>query len=132
MSKLVTFLEQLDDHELACFYKYRFEQFITGSKEKIMTEMQKREMNTTNYERFIQPESLRLAHSKHCCPQCMSEKFYNSTELETITYSYVTESIEVEYRTCLVCLFSGKGEDYERHRSVSAFEFIRTLITRRR
>lgn len=132
MSKIVAFLEGLDDHELACFYKYRFEQFISGSKEKIMIEMRKRGMNATNYERFIQPESLRLAHSKHYCPQCMSEKFYNSTELETITYSYVTESIEVEYRTCLICLFSDKDDDYERNRSVSAFEFIRALIARRR
>jgi hypothetical protein len=99
MSRLQHFLDELTDYELLQFRNYRYEQFLKGSKEKIDAEFEKRELDPTYPSAFKKALSEPLAEF---CPRCESSKFYNATEIETITYSYASVDLEVDYRTCLV------------------------------
>ena len=130
MSKLQEFLDVLSDSELANFYLYRYEQFLKGSKDKIDAELSKRNISKENIE-IYRLENKVISEDK--CPRCGSNKFYNSTEIETITYSYASVDLEVDYKTCLVCLYSeekelgGSSQHY-----VGPFGFIRGLINRKK
>lgn len=129
MSKLQTFLDELTDGELANFYTYRYEQFLKGSKEKIDAELDKRAMIKTRILEYVVKS---VQKSTEQCPRCGSTKFYNSPEIETITYSTASVDLEVDYRTCLVCLYSEEKENNKRKSGhVGPFGFIRALINRK-
>ena len=131
MSKLQEFLSILSNHELARFYEYRYPEFLKGSKEKIDEELKRRAMDKNNLSPHINPHNHQ--ENSTVCPQCYSSKFYTSTEIETVNYSYASVDLEVDYRTCLVCLYSeekdraGKDSGF-----VGPFGFIRTLINRKK
>ena len=130
MSKLQVFLDELTDSELANFYIYRYEQFLKGSKEKIDAELEKRTMSKTCISEYVIKSSKEFLDT---CPRCSSNKFYLSTEIESITYSYASIDLEVDYRTCLVCLYSEEKEKNERKSGyVTLFTFIRALINRKK
>lgn len=126
MSKLQHFLEQLSDWELANFYNYRYGQFIKQSQQKIDAEIEKRGIDTGSVEMEYNEKAL-------LCPRCFSDKYYDSTEMETITYHYATVDFEVDVRTCLVCLYSSRSEHANsKTEHVSALGFISRLINRKK
>lgn len=139
MSKLAAFLSELSDHELRAFHHFRFDQFMKGSKEKITLELENRQISFNNPDEF--EKHLQLAREEgiftkraSLCPRCLSEKFYTSHEVETITYHYASVNLDVDYRTCLVCLYSQDKVDNETDRigAVGPIGFIRKLINRKR
>lgn len=135
MSKLQDFLTQMNDHELASFYTYRYNEFMKTSKEKIEAEMAVRGMTPENLNDYysIPQNAKELIDQKEICPRCYSAKFYDSNELESINYSYASVEISVNYKTCLLCLHSPEKEHSgASHRSVGPIRFIRTLINRKR
>jgi len=126
MSKLQTFLDELTDSELVSFYNYRYEQFMKSSKVKIDSELIKRGIQKEDFDHYRVDI---LANTEERCPQCGSQKFYNSKEIETVTYSVASIDLEVDYKTCLICLYSeDKSENRETHRRVGVFGFIRALF----
>lgn len=130
MSKVQQFLDELTDNELLGFFHFRYSEFLQGSKDKIDAEIQKRRLNVEAFD----PSVARSDHSdEKNCPRCGSSKFYNSTEIETITYSYASVDIKTDYKTCLVCLYcEEKDVGFNGNRNVSGFGFIRALINRRK
>lgn len=130
MSKLQEFLNELTDSELASFHSYRYHQFMKGSQEKIDLELNKRGMRADDLEKY---KIIQNPLSSEVCPQCGSGKFYTSTEIETVNYSYASIDLEVDYRTCLVCLYAeGKDESSSSHSFVGPFGFIKALINRKK
>lgn len=127
MTRLEKFLKSLNDEELAAFHHFRYHQFIKASREIIDREMTSRAIPTHFSFQELNPNE-ELNSEK--CPRCKSEKFYDSTQMESIEFQYATEEVEVEYRTCLVCLYGGP-KDEDKHRSVGLLGFIRELINRR-
>ncbi len=132
MSKLATFLSELSDHELKAFFHFRYTQFLKGSQEKIDAEMKKRGIIPVDQEEHIKKaRQFAPKNNPNVCPQCLSEKFYTAHEVESITYSYATIELNVEYRTCLICLYSQeKEENFTGH--VGPMGFIYKLINRRK
>lgn len=130
MSKIQEFLDELSNYELIKFYEYRYEQFLKPSKDKIDREFEKRDINKLDFEKYtIEKGDV----EQELCPRCASSKFYNATEIESLTYSYATVNLKVDYRTCLVCLFSEKSkQNNDGVNFVGLFGFIRALINRRK
>ena len=139
MSKLAAFISELSDHELRSFHHFRFEQFMKGSKEKIILEMEKRGIAANPHDEFehyltrAKKEGV-FTKAESLCPRCLSEKFYTSHEVETITYHYASVDLDVDYRTCLVCLYSQDKLDNQTDGigAVGPIGFIRKLINRKR
>jgi hypothetical protein len=67
MSKLQTFLNELTDSELVSFYKYRYEQFMKSSKDKIDSELNKRGIQKEDFNQLKMDD---LTNTKGSCPQC--------------------------------------------------------------
>ena len=136
MSALTDFLLELTDHELAAFYHFRYEQFMQGSKDKILKELENRSIHVGSIPDYLE----RNDSDKHkiiendLCPRCMSSKFYTSHEVETITYSYASVDLDVDYKTCLVCLFSEEkeGNVSSSFGFVTGLGFISRLMNRKR
>lgn len=124
MSRLLNFLKTLTDFELAQFYKFRYNQFLPGSKDKILSELKERGMDINSLNSYRQNKRMKTESAQ--CPKCHSNKFYTASEVETIEFMRSTIEVDEYYKTCLVCLFSEeKPENYERHKLVSFFEFLR-------
>jgi len=135
MSNLVNFLESLSEHELLKFYEFRYTQFLPASKNRIDQELLNRgiDLNSDPNMNFEAVELLNLNKNNVFCPRCLSSKFFNSTEIETVSYSYASVDLEVDYRTCVVCLYSEERNfSQESEGFVGPFQFIRTLINRKR
>lgn len=132
MSKLASFLSELSDHELKAFYHFRYKQFMKGSQEKIDAEMQTRGILPVDFEEiFRQARHFTYEPDPNVCPRCLSEKFHTAHEVEIISYSYATEELDVDYKTCLVCLYSQDKEESESG-FVGPFGFIYKLINRKK
>ncbi len=130
MSKLQEFLDALTDRELVNFYTYRYVQFIKGSREKIDAELRKRGITQADFARITAETPPSIGNT---CPRCGSEKFYNSTEIETVTFQYTSVDFEVDYRTCLVCLYCADKETGSNTPSYPGpFGFIKALINRKK
>lgn len=137
MSKLSYFLTELSDTELVNFYDYRYQEFMRASKEKIDNEMANRGMTVENRYTFqanpySDQELTDGLKEQKICPRCHSSKFYTSSEIETMTYSYASVDLKVDYRICLVCNYSQDKEESKSQREfVGPFQFLRKLIGRR-
>jgi len=132
MSKLASFLSELSDHELKAFYHFRYKQFMKGSQEKIDLEMQSRGILPVDFEEvFRKARHFTYEADPNVCPRCLSERFYTSHEVETITYHYATVELDVDYKTCLVCLYSQDKEESESG-FVGPLGFISKLINRKK
>ncbi|NOQ91575.1 MAG: hypothetical protein GQ552_02540, partial [Flavobacteriaceae bacterium] len=109
MSKLKEFVEKLEDFELASFYKYRFSSFMDNSKKIILKEFRKRKMYESNLDEYLPNKEdidKQKLESSEICPRCFSNEFYSASENESITYQYATIDYNMNYKTCLVCLYS--------------------------
>lgn len=136
MSKLKEFVEKLENFELASFYKYRFSSFMDNSKKIILKEFRKRKMFESNLEEyFLNKEDIdkQKLESSEICPRCFSNEFYNENENESVTYQYATVDYTMNYKTCLVCLYSQDKEDHKNKRSGirNLFSFTNFLINRK-
>ena len=132
MSKLASFLSTLSDHELKALFHFRYKQFLKGSQEKIDAEMNRRGILPVDQEaHIINARQFAPKNNPNVCPQCLSEKFYTAHEVESITYSYATVELNVEYRTCLICLYSQDREESSTGH-VGPLGFIHRLINRKK
>lgn len=76
-------------------------------------------------------EIQRLITHREMCPNCYSQQFFNAQEVKSMTYSYVSVEFKVDYKTCLICLYSEEQESDQSEEFVSAWTFIRNLIQRK-
>ncbi len=117
MSKLQDFIDSLEDFELGAFYNYRFESFMKGSQEKILKELEKRNISIDSVDSLIDKnrKSDSEIQNKYC-PRCYSKHFYLASEKDSITIQYATIEINNDFKTCLVCLYSQEKANYKREK----------------
>jgi len=115
MRKIEFFLAQLANFELANFYKYRFDSFMPSSQNSILAELKKRSIGLGEIEKYTAPPKKYVENiNKELCPRCLSSKYYNATEKESVTFSYATVDYEYNAKTCIICSFSKDKIDNKR------------------
>lgn len=138
MSKLKLFIEKIDDYEIAALYHFRFNSFMPNSKKNILEELEKRNIRLDDINKYLKKETAELKNQielRKICPRCYSNEFYNSQELEEITFQYETHEYTADYKTCLVCLYSQDKIDHEKEKNLGGtniFSFLRFLNRNRK
>jgi hypothetical protein len=137
MSKLKLFIKKIDKYELASLYKYRFNSFMPNSKKMILDELALRNKREDNINSYLKKRTTELQvdiENGKICPQCLSNEFYNSAEIENITFQYETHEYTKNYKTCLVCLYSQDKIDHKTERNKGGsniFSFLKFLKSNR-
>jgi len=134
MSKLQDFIDSLEDFELGAFYKYRFESFMKGSQDKILKELEKRNISIDSIDSLIDKNSkLDSEVENKYCPRCYSKHFYLASEKDYITIKYETVEINNNFKTCLVCLYSQDKANYkkEKRKAWNIFGALRVISKRK-
>lgn len=103
MNDLTTFLQDLNDNELAVFIAYRFDDFLAKSKQKIFNEMKRRDLSPEDlkvlYATGLQVESDSVIN----CPQCNSVRFFVETDYELVQHSRGNYEVAVDSNRCRIC-----------------------------
>ena len=105
MNKLDNFINSLSNHELAIFFEYRYNGFLKNSKEKIDTEINRRNLS---------PEQLKLLKDKKLiidsseetkfCQRCGSDKLFVETDYKEIPVNeFSSAEIAVDSYRCRIC-----------------------------
>ena len=118
MSKLQTFLDDLEDYELLALHKYRYETFMEGSKNKILGEIDKRGLNLESTDDMIRNAKCtdEEINESICCPRCHSRRFYHKDELDQIYNPYYYTEISNSFKTCLICYYSQDKVEYKKEK----------------
>ena len=137
MSKQKEFIEKLEDFELASFYKFRFQSFMDGSKRITLAELERRKINVDDIEKYLPAKNeidKQKLESLEICPRCYSNELYIANEKESVTFKYATLDYNVDYKTCLVCLYSQDKEDHKKEKKGlwNIFSMLRFMINRKR
>lgn len=104
MKKLDAFLNDLSDHELCVFTKYRYMGFLDGSKEKISTEIKKRNLTTEQLEVLSLQELIEAPSEKIKCPRCGSNRLYvESDHREIPVGEFASAEIAIDSYRCRLC-----------------------------
>ena len=109
---LTSFLQQLSNTELAYFYKYRFNDFLEGSKQKILNEFRGRSINPAESDRIIEQQTVKdtVQEGKFIFPRCKSDKYYVNKEKKLWMND---DELMIEYDdfsdVCLVCGYVNEG-----------------------
>lgn len=134
MSRLDNFLKNLEDYELAAFYKYRFETFIPSTQENIVRYLNERNIDISTIDLFIESTKKQNQDKKSnkYCPRCYSKHFYMSNERDVIYEQWSSYELNNEFKTCLVCLYSDEKKNYikEKKQGWTIFSTIRFLRKR--
>lgn len=103
---LISFLEKLENWQLAYFYKYRFEEFLPKSKEKILIEFRKRRLQTSDVDSIINNKPTKQSNSElKECSRCGSHYFYEEKEIKFghVGTHYIKPDRIVNVNVCQVC-----------------------------
>lgn len=113
MGKLRNFLKDLSDYELFVFYKYRFDNFLTKSKNIILEEFQNRKLNPDDYNLIVKKKQIHTKHNNSdlICPRCGSDKYYIEIKKIFKTLKGVTWEKEKEVYVCQVCEYWNSGRN---------------------
>lgn len=129
MKKIELFLTQLENFEVANFYKFKFDSFMPGSQNCILKELKKRNIDVNEIDKFTTPPKnyLEAIDKDLICPNCLSNKYYNAKEQDSVTFGYATIDYNYDAKTCLVCSYSKDKVDNKKvKRSLfSVLNFIR-------
>lgn len=135
MFKTQDLLSEITDIELMNLYKYRFESMMLETQNQVLREFQNRNIP-------LQEIELRLKDSRppsgnnsvYYCKRCYSSRFYSYTEEDTInigTYNSIT--LQNDFHTCVICLYSDEKENYKKQRAKTwnIFGLINFFVKRR-
>ena len=129
MKKIELFLAQLENFEVANFYKFKFDSFMPSSQSCILEELKTRKISLHEIEKYTTPPKtyLEAIDKALVCPRCLSDKYYNAKEKDSATFSYVTVDYDYNAKTCLVCSYSKDKVDNKKvKRSLfSVLNFLR-------
>ncbi|PKQ60640.1 hypothetical protein BZG01_20675 [Labilibaculum manganireducens] len=104
MNDLNTFLQGLNDNELAVFITYRFDDFLAKSKQKIVSEVKRRGLSLEDL-KLLSNIGLQVnSDSIICCPQCNSDRFFVETDYELIQNTRGRSyEVAVDSNRCRIC-----------------------------
>ena len=75
MSEFDKFLAGIPDHELAIFFRYRYQGFLSKSKEKIDIEINNRKLSPEQLESYSNKKLIiEKSNEIKTCPRCGSDK----------------------------------------------------------
>ena len=138
MSYIKDFISKLEDFELASFKKYRYHTLMENSRNLIDEEFKSRQLDPNNYEAYLPNEEdieQQKLESEEICPQCYSNEFYMSSEVDQISFKGHSLDLKEDFKTCLVCLYSQDKKDTLKRRNRigwNIFGFFKLMTERRR
>ncbi len=104
MSKLEDFISKLTDTELAIFIAYRYNGFISSSKQKIKDEASKRGLTTDKLTEIYNKGLSKPTDTKvSFCPRCYPTKLFIETDQELRTIKYYSYEVAVDTMRCRLC-----------------------------
>lgn len=109
MSKLELFLQSLSNSELAFFYKYRYTDFLVGSRAKIDKEIDKRKITKQEIHSFLTNSKCdNIKYSKYdlICPRCKSKRIIIDEEKKLRFLKWISYEKSYNKYTCQICLYS--------------------------
>jgi hypothetical protein len=99
-TNLSSFLKLLTDLQLAYFYKYRYEEFMDGSKNKIVQEFQSRNIAIENITNMI---SRKPNFESGSCARCGS-KYFETSNVQSNKYAKgISAQVDSIQSICQVC-----------------------------
>lgn len=107
MNDLNTFLQDLNNNELAVFIAYRFDDFMAKSKQKILSEVKNRGLSPDDLKRLYNTGLKIKSDSNLKCPQCGSDHLFVETDYKLAQNSRRRSSeLAVESNRCRICGFN--------------------------
>lgn len=107
MSYLQSFLKGLEDYELAYFYRFRYDEFLSGSKAKIDNELATRGLNMQDVNFLLDntKKLIKKQHSKYdlLCPRCKSSKIFINGKNELRSFKGFSYEKSYNVYNCQVC-----------------------------
>jgi DNA-directed RNA polymerase subunit RPC12/RpoP len=105
MKELDYFLNNLSDHELAIFYGYRYLGFLDSSKEKIDTEIQKRNLSREQLKLLLDKKLINDSEEEKIgCERCGSNRLFIETDYKEVPISeFSSAEIAMDSYRCRLC-----------------------------
>ena len=100
--KLAEFIRKLNNQELAFFYKFRYDSFMSPSKNLILNELNKRKLTDKEIETLTGTKTTSFKNEL-CCPICGSNKIDTILEKELkifFGFSYEKEKRKFQCKIC--------------------------------
>lgn len=110
LSVLQTFLESLNDHELSIYYSYQHERFLPHAKEKIMKEIERRNLSKAAIEVYSKTTLELSSLTGFVCERCGSDRFILDTEIEHTGNQYLSKDFEIQSKRCRLCHFNSSKD----------------------
>jgi len=103
MFKLVDFLSDLTDPELAAFVAYRYLEFQPGNQKKIKEEIKRRNLDGDKLSSLYKSGIENKYDSDYTCPRCKSNRYFLEVDHEIRTNQYFSREVIVESNMCQIC-----------------------------
>lgn len=103
--KFNSFIESLNDHELAVYVGYQYEGLLNSSREKVKNEISSRNLTKTKLENYLNSKLKYIEEVKYC-EKCGSNKFYKDIDIEYKNKKYSTTELEVQTNRCRLCNYN--------------------------
>jgi len=105
MKELDYFLNNLSDHELAIFYGHRYLGFLDSSKEKIDTEIKKRNLSRKQLKSLLDKKLISDSkEEKIGCERCGSNRLFIETDYKEVPISeFSSAEIAMDSYRCRLC-----------------------------
>ena len=110
--KFDNFILNLTDHELAVFYKNRYDDFMSNSKQKITDEMTDRNLQLNEVNRLSSGLlNMDKKDRTNLCQRCGSDYLKIETDVEhRPKRNYTSVDVAIETRRCQLCGFNPDKE----------------------
>lgn len=128
MENLDTFLASLSDQELAKFAGYRFDDFLSNSREKIIIETKKRNLDKDKLVELFNM-SFESETQKETCPRCGSSRLFIETDYEVRSTqdNFSTVEVAIDTNRCQICNYNAL-----KRKPKHLFDRIRIALKRKR
>lgn len=109
---LDVFLKSLSNHELVLFVHYRMDGFILDSKERILNELNHRNIHENQKMQFLErPIHKHKPDDTRFCTRCGSTRFDTETDYEyRMAGRYSTKKMALDTRRCQICGYNPEKE----------------------
>ena len=128
MGNFEKFLSSLTDHELAVFARYRQNDFLKDSKEKIAYEIEKRNLSVETLENYFKMNLTSTTDSaRNVCPRCGSDRLFVESDFTEMPFNeFSSVEIAVETNRCMLCGFNPAKTEK------NVFQKVKNIFTKTR
>lgn len=106
MNTFEKFIKSLSDHELAKLIGYRYDEFMSNSKEILLSETQKRNLDKKQLIEYFE-KPFDSENYKEKCPRCGSDRLFAETDYEQYARrAFDTVEVTIETNRCRICNYN--------------------------